>query len=66
LGWGVFRALSFVREVLLRDFIPGWIVLRDLSSGWDVLRNLSPGWMVHKDVSQTGGILGPLHRLVGS
>ena len=43
LGWGVFRALSFVRDVLLRDLAPGWMVLRDLSTGCRDLRDLSTG-----------------------
>ena len=50
LGLGVCRALSFDREVLLRDFSPDLMVVRDLSSGWGVLRNLSPGWMVLRDL----------------
>ena len=48
MGWGVFRALSFVRDVLLRDLAPGWMVLRDLSTGWRELRDLFTG----------GGVLG--------
>ena len=42
LGWWIFRALSFDREVI-RDLSPGWMVLRDLSSGWGVLKNLFLG-----------------------
>ena len=63
LGWGVCRALSFDREVLiLRDFTPGLMALRDLSSGWGVLRNLSPGWMVLRDLSSDRGDLGDLSK----
>ena len=61
LGWGVFRALSFVRDVLLRDLAPGWMVLRDLSTGGGVLgdrsldladpRDLSTGWRDLGDLS---------------
>ena len=32
LGWWSFRVLSFVKEVLLRDLTPDWMVLRDLLS----------------------------------
>ena len=50
-------ALSFVREVLLRDLTPGLMVLREplfrlggglrkLSQGWMILRDLLSDWMV--------------------
>ena len=70
MGWGVCRALSIDREVLIRDFIPGLMVLRDLSSGWGVLgdhslvladpRDLSTGWRVLGDLSLDWGDLGDL------
>ena len=60
LGLGFFKALSFVRKVLHRDFTSDWMVFRDLTSGWGVLRNLSPGWMVLRDLSSDWGDLSDL------